>query len=95
MITKIEAMHKVLGERIEQDRKWGFPQNNTPFEWMSILIEEVGELATSINNAFIGKNPHGCVDSVLHEAIQVSAVALAIIEHYGEDNHQAKLKGDN
>jgi len=84
MITKIEAMHKVLKERKRQDEKWGYPQHNTPFEWVSILGEEYGKLSKAVNDAFIGKASDGEVTDVLKYATQVSAVALAIIEHFSK-----------
>jgi NTP pyrophosphatase (non-canonical NTP hydrolase) len=85
MINKTEAIELVLYERSNQDRKWGYPQHNTPFEWMSILMEEVGELATAMNDTFIGKDSEQDVSKILNEAIQVSAVALSIIEHYSNN----------
>ena len=86
MINKTEAIELVLYERSNQDRKWGYPQHNTPFEWMSILMEEVGELAMAVNDAFIGKaSPHD-VSKMLHEAVQVSAVALSIVEHFSQED---------
>jgi NTP pyrophosphatase (non-canonical NTP hydrolase) len=57
---KDKSLFSVLNERIKQDSKWG-EQNHDMFTWMSILMEEVGELART-------------------EAVQVAAVALAIVE---------------
>lgn len=82
MISKLEAINMVLRERIAQDVKWGFPQDNTPFEWVSFLTEETGEFATAVNDAFAGKNPSRDVAKAIKEATHVSAVALAFIEHY-------------
>jgi NTP pyrophosphatase (non-canonical NTP hydrolase) len=53
---------------------------------MSILMEEVGELAMAVNDAFIGKaSPHDVL-KMLHEAVQVSAVALSIVEHFSQED---------
>lgn len=80
MITRDNAIELVIGERRRQDEKWGFPQKNSYFEWVSILLEEVGEFSQEVNNAFI----HGRKGNPLRamtEVIQVCAVALSIIEH--------------
>lgn len=70
---------KVLGwvveERARQDEKWGdithFDERNV-HEWQSILTEEVGELA----EAFLQRDDVAAEE----EAIQVAAVAVAILE---------------
>ena len=72
--------------------KGGFPQNNTPFEWVSFLTEEAGEFATAINDAFAGKNPSRDVARAIKEATHVSAVALAFIEHYASEMYDHRLK---
>lgn len=81
MRSKMEVLRMVSEERNRQNAKWGFPQDNTPFEWMSILTEEVGELAEAINNVHLGSGPQGDQDEIVYEAIQVAAVAVSIVEH--------------
>ncbi len=81
MKTTEQVLRDVGLERQRQDKKWGFPQHNTPFEWVSILTEEVGELAMAMNDAYLGKQPSKDLTSVLYEAIQVAAVAVSIVEH--------------
>lgn len=68
----------VRGESIRQIGKWGY-QNRTPFEWMTYLTEEVGELAEAIseNHYRDGDRKH-----VAEEAIQVATLALKIAEGY-------------
>ena len=44
MISRDEVFEMVAKERDRQDAKWGFPQHNSPFEWVSIVTEELGEL---------------------------------------------------
>jgi NTP pyrophosphatase (non-canonical NTP hydrolase) len=71
-------------ERKRQDEKWGENSDNHLFEWVSILTEEVGELAEAINETCF-KSDHvnherGGKEAILKEAIQVAAVATAIIE---------------
>ena len=85
MKTMLEAVDKVIAERIRQNKKWGYPQKNTPFEWVSILTEEVGELAQATNDAFMGQIKSNQTDKIVHEAIQIAAVAVAIIEHLSKE----------
>jgi len=81
MISRDKVFEMVAKERDRQDAKWGFPQHNSPFEWVSIVTEELGELAKETNDAYIGKNPKRNVSGIMREAIHVAAVAIAIIEH--------------
>ncbi len=85
MITNMEAVTKVIAERVRQDEKWGYPQNNTPFEWMSILTEEVGELAEALNDALLGPNANKDLSQAITEATHVAAVAVSIIEHLSKE----------
>jgi len=77
------VLELVAAEREHQNMKWGDQSWNHPFEWMSILAEEVGELAEAVNETCFenGKNrDRGGVERIIHEAVQVAAVAVAIIE---------------
>ena len=85
MKTMLEAVDKVIVERVRQNEKWGYPQKNSPFEWVSILTEEVGELAQATNDAFMGQIKSNQTDKIVHEAIQIAAVAVAIIEHLSKE----------
>jgi len=67
-------------ENASQVRKWGV-QNRTPFEWMTLLTEEVGELARAISKL---KFRIGTRREVVDEAIQVATLALKIAEMFGE-----------
>jgi NTP pyrophosphatase (non-canonical NTP hydrolase) len=62
-------------ERRKQDKKWGVPleRNIPPLMWIAILVEEVGEVAKALLQ---GKNKE-----VRAEAVQVAAVAVAIVEY--------------
>jgi NTP pyrophosphatase (non-canonical NTP hydrolase) len=63
-------------ENCRQIRKWGV-QDRTPFEWLAILTEEVGELSRAIiEYAFSG----GIQGSIVQEAIQVATRAAKIAE---------------
>lgn len=68
---------KIVAERVRQDQKFGSPQENTYCEWASILTEEVGELAKELNELNFGRGHFLRMET---EAIQVAAVALAILE---------------
>jgi NTP pyrophosphatase (non-canonical NTP hydrolase) len=73
-----DVLTDVAVERARQDLKWG-PQNHSPALWLSILTEEVGEVATEVQDmAFRDKLGH----SYRAELIQVAAVAVAMIESY-------------
>jgi NTP pyrophosphatase (non-canonical NTP hydrolase) len=70
------ALDSVLKERERQEIKWG-EQNHDPFTYLTVLMEEVGELAeAALHLRFGGPAASG----LRNEAVQVSAVALAIIE---------------
>lgn len=70
------SLNDVLTERARQDAKWG-EQNHDPFTYLAILTEEVGELAQAALHArFGGPAAVGLRD----EAVQVAAVALAIVQ---------------
>ncbi len=91
MIAREQAIELVLSERHRQDEKWGFPQENSYFEWVSILVEEVGEFSQEVNNAFM-HGREGNPIKAMREVIQVCAVALSIIEHLHPDAEEvAKL----
>lgn len=78
--VKATWIKAILAERDRQDRKWGRPQENTYCEWSSILAEEVGELAQELNELNFGRGDQGRMEL---EAVQVAAVALAILEQSG------------
>lgn len=80
-----DAAQSAVDEREFQDRKWGAVADGnfdtrTAEKWLAILMEEVGELAEE------GLICHGNVaratPNFRKEAIQVAAVALAIVEQY-------------
>lgn len=74
----------VKAEALAQDAKWG-EQNHDPEIWLSILTEEVGELAQAMlaDRFDTGRDEklHGSHHvSMEIEAIQVAAVALQFVE---------------
>lgn len=74
---KVQWIKAILAERERQDKKWGYPQENTYCEWSSILSEEVGELAKELNELNFGR---GDPEKMASEAVQVAATALSILE---------------
>lgn len=86
--TRARWIKDIIDERERQDQKWGFPQKNTYCEWSSILAEETGELAKELNELNFGR---GDRSRMIIEAVQVAAVALAILEQSGVA-HEVTLK---
>lgn len=71
-----QVISDVLAERQRQDAKWG-QQDNDPFIYLAVLVEEVGELAQSILHCRFGGH---AAASLRTEAIHTAAVALALVE---------------
>lgn len=77
------AIEKVIFERTRQMKLWGECSDNHPFEWMSILGEEFGELCEAVNETYFKNGIHpecGGNEKIIKEAVHVAAVAVAIIE---------------
>lgn len=75
-LEQASALASILLERHRQNEKWGEQNHGLPL-WITILMEEVGEFAqTALHKQF---NGHKAL-FVRDEAVQVAAVALAIIE---------------
>jgi len=70
-------------ERTRQDDKWG-EQNHNPQVWLSILMEEVGELASATLFSMSGIKKHPD-KKIGNEIIQIAAVCKAMWES-GERN---------
>ena len=64
-------------ERQRQDDKWG-EQNHSPFVWLAILGEEVGELQNAVLERIHLRNQN--TKSISSELIQIAAVAKAMLE---------------
>ena len=82
-ISTENALDMVRAERCRQDSLWEDQSGNHPFEWMSILGEEYGELCEAANETFLKNAAHpdrGGVEKIVKEATQVAAVAVAIID---------------
>ena len=80
-----EAFEKVISERMTQIAKWGDESSNHPFEWMSILGEEFGELCEAVNETCFRNGTHrerGGTENIIREAAQIAAVAITIIRDF-------------
>ncbi len=78
-----EAVDRVIRERRRQIKLWGENSDNQAFEWMSILGEEFGELCEATNETFFKNGTHperGGYEKIIKEAVEVAAVAVAIVE---------------
>jgi NTP pyrophosphatase (non-canonical NTP hydrolase) len=83
-----KAIEDTINERKKQDEMWG-EQNHDPITWSAILTEECGEFAqAALHDRFGG---HAAED-LRNEAVQVAAVAIAIIECL--DRNSLKVKED-
>ena len=77
-----DSVDLAIRERLNQINKWG-PQSHDLAFWHLILLEEVGELAQSKLNFITSgasREDAGGMDLVKKEAVQVAAVALAIVQ---------------
>jgi len=81
-IRRLNRAEAILDERDRQDAKWG-PQDLSLPEWITILMEEVGELAAATLGHCFGTENHPELNW-RKEATQVAAVALAMLEQYKE-----------
>ena len=80
-----QALADVLVERQRQDARWG-EQNHQIGTWLTILTEEIGELCRAELALTFGEQDSVAeVNELLRqrraEAVQVAAVALAIVEY--------------
>ncbi len=71
-----KARMLIAKERASQDDKWGI-QEHTDEWWLTILMEEVGELSREILEIKFGDGDH---EKLVNELIQVAAVAKAWLE---------------
>jgi len=82
-VNQKEIFEAIQIERMVQDDKWGKDRNLSGFEWLVILMEEVGESAEQVleSNDELLKN----------ELIQVAAVAVAYLERLEMKAHEKEL----
>ena len=84
------AIKDILEERRGQDRVWG-QQNHSPEIWLSILMEEVGELSQEMLNR---RFDNSATPNLQVEMMQVAAVAVAMLECCMRNKWSEELKND-
>ena len=85
-MTQDEIIQKIIIERKVQDARFGAATERgyTPDRWLTILIEEVGEVAIEIQMASMRLDRATATEALAKELIQVAAVAVAMIEAQGD-----------
>lgn len=79
----IEVNDDVLAERERQNEKWGLQRH--PHElWLTIAIEEVGEVSQAIQ-ASLGWGKPTDASNLYEECIQAAAVFAALAEQVKEE----------
>lgn len=79
--SNIQSRHKqhfaeLVGERVYQELKWG-EQNHHPYTWVTITLEEFGELAKALLE---WDGEANTLQEVRKEAIQTAACCLALLD---------------
>ena len=76
----MSALERISAERKRQKEMWG-NEIRSPFEWVSILGEEYGELCQAINETYLMGQRYpqlGGVENIIKEASHAGAVCAAI-----------------
>ena len=77
-----QIVQDVLAECARQNEKWGEKRNHNLFTWITVLSEEVGELAqAALHYKFGGP----AAINLRTEAIHVAAVIFQLIECFDRD----------
>lgn len=82
-VNQSAILGEVVIERIKQDNIWG-EQNHNPYIYLTILVEEVGEIAKAILHSQFGGDEAG-FSNIRTELIHTAAVAIAAIECLDRD----------
>lgn len=80
---------QIEAERLRQDELWG-EQGHTLDRWLTILVEEVGEVAKAMQ----GDDPDRVEDEAEEELVQVAAVAVQIVEKIQEARERRAISGN-
>lgn len=90
------VIDEIRAEMDMQDNKWG-KQHHDEMRWLTILMEEVGEVAEAVNEIYPTLSPDGCVtlyqDNYIDELEQVAAVAIQAICDF-RINNARRAEGD-
>ncbi|WP_346206797.1 MazG-like family protein [Caldifermentibacillus hisashii] len=79
---RLSVLNDVSKERDRQNRKWG-PQRHDYKTWLTILVEEVGEVAQAMQSEMGWGKPTDA-NNLYEELIHVAAVSVAIAEQIKE-----------
>lgn len=85
-----DIFESVADERTRQDEKWGI-QNHPPLLWLSILSEEVGEVAKELNEFGFSSDPVR-LENARTELIQTAAVAIAFADSLSRNQLMSPIK---
>jgi NTP pyrophosphatase (non-canonical NTP hydrolase) len=80
--VRVEAMDAVSDERDRQEARWGIQRHDMTV-WLAVLSEEVGEAAQAILE-YRELMSDQRLAAIRAEAVQVAAVAVAMVEHLDE-----------
>lgn len=77
-----EVLRLVDDERHRQDEKWGVV-DRPPLEWLPIIAEEFGEVATEICKGCVPPESENGLDVAAYrnELLQLAAVCVAAVEN--------------
>ncbi len=78
--TQQVILQAIAIERDRQDEKWGADRTLPWGDWSLILGEEVGELQRAMLESRFAENQIAALDHIITEAVQVAAVAVALVE---------------
>jgi NTP pyrophosphatase (non-canonical NTP hydrolase) len=70
--------HRCQAEHIRQQQKWGI-QERTAFEWLSYIMEEIGELSEAIQEYEYHNGPK---EDVIKEASHAATLLLKIMRMF-------------
>ena len=91
LTAQLEALDSVGQERYRQEAKWGVQRHDMTV-WLTVLSEEVGELSQAILR-YREVMTDQRRDAIRAEAVQVAAVAVAMIEHLDEMSNAPFWRG--
>lgn len=77
--AKARAVSDVLAERVSQDTTFGV-QNHHPAYWLAIMGKQVGQFGSAVLGREWFEDKDAATRILRHEAVQMTAVGLAIIE---------------
>jgi NTP pyrophosphatase (non-canonical NTP hydrolase) len=80
----MDILSRISSERNRQDEKWGL-QRHSPERWLTIAVEEIGEMAQAIQKGDIAHKEGSDADDLLTETIQAAAVLVSFAEQLVEE----------